>query len=36
MTSQTGTQRITLNLLPNISKNKGNVSIFEVIDIQKK
>ena len=33
MTSQTETQRIAINILPNVSKSKDNWSIFEVIDI---
>ena len=36
MASQAGKQRITINILPDISKSKGNWSIFEAIDIWKK
>ena len=32
MTSQTGTRKITINILPDISKSKDNWSIFEAID----
>ena len=35
MTSQTGMQITAINILPDISKSKGNWSIFEVIDIKR-
>ena len=35
MASQTGMQITAINILPDISKSKGNWSIFEVIDIKR-